>query len=463
MLDYGTAPDAVSRYISATRGTHSNYDNPMLPTFFNNCVAALSRYGFDASHVRMSQISSHVGDVETIHTSTGSHIIYDSRLRSIHFALLSALFNEAAPSLSYRPMFEIPGWVHAIHAARYLAGGQREKAAFNAFHAYEKKQQQPPGMHNPDLVGSWTAVMSAYSIAHELAHCTIRDTADVIARAYASDYEKAILEAVRYLDSNSPIDLLGNMTFGPLETMQIPRITESGIQYVAATEDEDIRKILETKIVPRYGAKITLEERLDSIMSNLEGIGEEVICDALAIVLTTILLGDKILNRDETFMACHMAARANQFIRKVDLALKPSGRSGSLLAATSFEDKADSLDNIWATYEETWLRTKFSAIWTAVIFKTQNQAAADADISRSRQRDSRPDNAQFNARELHLSTTLNALQDIFDNTAAHSESISRCALETDLWYINVGAASEEFRELASEESLSDEIAQLLLS
>jgi len=158
-----------------------------------------------------------------------------------------------------------------------------------------------------------------------------------------------------------------------------------------------------------------------------------------------------------------MASRANELIRDVDLALKPAGSSDSLDAPIPYEYKVATVMDIWETFTSSWMRSKFSAIYTSAIYRSYNQSnPLNEEVSKPEPGDNESgDGPTYNPMELHLSRTLNSLQQAFDQHILNGSG-SRCALQTDYWHIGGGADSTEFREYVENASLHDDIRNLLV-
>jgi len=345
VIEVGLAPDAIARYLRATRGVDSEYlsrDVTALETFYVDVLESLYNSGLNIHHIKLYLVDSVRSDIETLHHNGCCQIIFDQGMMDI-FDMLNHVFLTEFPATDPDSLPPPQFWAHALFANRFLARGQRVEASIQAAIAnnYSSVNERPdsPYLQHGDL---WVTVQSGYAIAHEIAHCHLDDESTTLARTIANDFENKMLPLVRRHDEENPVDL----------TPPHLHLARNVNADLARKFNLDLSTVLEHfgekdwEMIPQRRAR-TLEEQLDVLLHDDSNVGEEILCDYWAMLFTSRIMGSSIIHPDEALVICFAAFLFQSAIRYFEA------------QAASFSDDYLSLETMLDETDEVNIRTQF--------------------------------------------------------------------------------------------------------
>lgn len=311
--------------------------------------------GIPLDHIRLLIVDSPRGDLETVLTNVNSHIIFDQALYDILRVLVSALFAEVNVHLGWPAIGHdrTSPWLHAVFANRYLSEGLSEEALIHATECWAGREAERAPAWDINRVNAWMSVQAAFALAHELGHCPLSRGSDhSVARSTAWDFEKEMRPLAQQYDAMRSDG--GDKDF--IESHD-ERIKQEQIVWAAQARDrlEKLIKIRNdaaeqiTKLDPAFTLlpplaykRMSHEEQLDWVLRDDSRIGEEVLCDYLALVLTANLMGEIVLPFEECLTACVMTMYELSLLRCAELVCRAA--TGSAMRTGAWRQLFQELD-----------------------------------------------------------------------------------------------------------------------
>jgi hypothetical protein len=265
-------------------------------------------------HIKLSIVDSHRLDIESIVSEDNQHIIFDQSLIDAFNLMTPLVLDHLEPVKKWEFPAEArnPSWLHAHFANRYLAAGMEHEAIIQAGFAAYAQRSEGPSRANPQTVDRWVRVQCAYTVAHELGHCRI-GSGDVIARALAQSFEDDMLPYLRQMDEEDPPQYHSETTYSEKD-----RLRREEFDRLNALHMEELgRPAVSPVFLPYRG--MSREELLDWIVSDVTGVGEEVLADFLALSLTPRLTASDEVEYLESLVACISAFRHIMLFRMIEI------------------------------------------------------------------------------------------------------------------------------------------------
>ncbi|MFE7721907.1 hypothetical protein ACFU44_23010 [Nocardia rhizosphaerihabitans] len=366
----------VRRYLKITRGEgiFGYAVNDSVGSFFAGCAEYLRHLGIDISNVRLISLRSSVGNVETIRFAE-SCVVYDETMHELYRAIAVAVLENSNKTSSPATLRggSVPAWANAVYAARYLSAGEKEKALFQAqasFDKYDSMGRSKSG--NSPHPHDWATVKVAYAVAHEIAHCHPEESAISVARMFLQRFHAQILPYVRYLDATRPNDVAGmDLAAASRSELEESEPAFKSAYFMGDDDFVELQHLFREFVVPQHGRLLTREEMLNIALADHDGLGEEVLCDALAVLMTVSLLGVKggTLPMDECLLACYASSKSTAIVRHVDSCIQPT------------VDSARDIQGVYTDIRESWIRTNLMSIWIASLFHEYNGDRTDLSPS----------------------------------------------------------------------------------
>lgn len=315
MLESGLVPHSVATYLTVSRGGGSEYlryPTDRLSRFFGDCLESLEASGLSARHVKLSVVDSHRLDIETLISSDQHRVVFDQSLADAFRLGSAALLDEMYPFGAWVFPEEIdrtPSLLHALTANRFLAIGMEQEALIQAHLSRMAGHTGAAARFDADHLNRWVDVQCAFAVAHEVGHCRLLGSGESLARGAVQSFEDLMLPYVREMDTIDPAEYA-------------PGFLDEGL-------GRDLRaraSALEIPLsLPQFRGT-SREERLDWIVSESDGIGEEVLCDFISLSFTARMPQGR-LAYDECLIACVSAFGQLALIRYIEqVCLSFSGR-----------------------------------------------------------------------------------------------------------------------------------------
>jgi hypothetical protein len=253
----------------------------------------------------------------------------------------------------------------------------------------------------------WTRVQAAFALAHEVGHCQLSPGSDHnIARSTAWGFEKEIRPLAQEYDAQHSDGRYQNFVESHDERLRQERIAWEAkgrdrlekLKTMLNEAGEQISKVDPAfTISPPFSFKrLSHEAQLDWILKDDSGIGEEVLCDHVALTFTVGLMDDSVLPFEECLSACVMAVYELGLLRCAEILCR---------AHTSSAMRRDALHQL---LQELDARQKFLGLCVQLLH--QKRLLQELDASHNAQQQA----AFLEKRSAAFAEHLNRFAHVFD-------------------------------------------------
>lgn len=370
MIEHGIPAPEVAKFIYATHGPGSEYvrrPTEWLTRFWGDLLESLELSGMATDHLKLVIVDSLRAEIETVRVGGKCYVVLDQGLTDLFEPLTSASLHALTTQLGLIPSDrdEIPSWEHGLVANRFLSVGLRTEALLQAYYCAHQRGREEPVGSDHDRRDRWVRFQIAFSVAHELAHCSLKGSGDVLARSLSRSFEENLRAYVEQTDVEYPV--------APHPSEESEKLAR--LVLLLADQQREMDPAAEIEKLPAFQWR-SRTEQLDWLLAEDSGVGEEVMADHFALSMTARLLADQ----GESFDECMVAAV--QAIRHMFLLRLLSANLTSYNAPPSHADLAKLI-------EEFNVRDWFAGA-SAVVFTTrqfnrgEDRNRANADVLRER-------------------------------------------------------------------------------
>lgn len=332
-MEIGLASPWIRRYLEISRGAGWECcpkPKDLLLEVFRDCLESWEHAGFSVENIRLIPVYSRAAQFETVRYSNISYVVYDQAFSEVFNVLNYELFRARNPGDSYREVRQNkpPPWLLAIYANRFMFAGHRFEAYLNACgyaEAVKRSEENYEDLDHDRLV-AWRIAQECFALLHEIGHCRVGGAQKPLAHLITPGFDELIRPLVRQVDSHR------RLTTAPRERRE-PKdfLVAAGIDN---NYSQDALDYLDERLnIPDMPS---LENQLNAMLANPDGIHEEILCDYLAVNMVLQTLGDDLLAADECLSACFAASLFTQLWRQVEASIEHFNTTPPFQYLTSF-------------------------------------------------------------------------------------------------------------------------------
>jgi hypothetical protein len=316
VLEHGLALPSVAAYLRNTRGPGSEYlryPSDRYIRFWGDFLESLEMSDISTSHIKLSIVDSTSPEIETIKIGGRSHLILDQAIIDVFTMMTSVAFHVSSPRLdiSAADWGGSAWWVHALFANRFLNDGRRAEAVVQGNLCARARQMQGDLTLDEHRRDRWVEIQVAFSLGHEVGHCTVFNGNQVLARSGSASFEEVMRPYVELMDQEDPVEYAQNHESAVIERQIAEYIREVNASLAEHGHDPIPRDPMPTYRGMSYG------EKLDLVLSDESGVGEEVVADYLAMSMVARLMAHPKMPFDECLAACVAAIRTTFLLRMI--------------------------------------------------------------------------------------------------------------------------------------------------